>query len=142
MLPLILVLVVLVTTTMMCLIITTIQIPPLKNILTQLDLHLSINLLHNFFWGKAKCIVISLVLMMSYETSLRMVSDFLWIRKAWSLMEKACLMPRKRLEESIVEFVVFWLRCFLTQTIPKLLINLLLRASLNHSAQPMKEINK
>jgi len=49
---------------------------------------------------------------------------------------------QKRLIESIIMFAIFWLRLFLTQSIPKLLINLLLKASLNLFAQPMKVINK
>jgi hypothetical protein len=63
---------VLVTITMLYLMITTTQTPPPIRTIAQPNLHILAEIKQNFLGEKAKCTVISLMLMMSCGTSLKM----------------------------------------------------------------------
>jgi len=61
--------------------ITTPTLLPLRRTTIQPDLHHSMEMFLSSYGGKGRCIVTSLELMMSYETSLKMMLLFLLIIK-------------------------------------------------------------
>lgn len=99
-------------------------------------------LLLSYHGGRARCIVTSYELMMSYGRSSKMVFTSLLTVKIWWWIGK--LWPRLigRFTGSIAEYMVFWWKPCLIQNTLRLLIDPLVKLSLNHCVPPMKETNK